>query len=157
MTFKELMIDIISNTSLFEQAFDKKTAENKIRGLADPLLLHLIKIIKWEDKSNYKKHLDDIDIWLDDILRAKLKPRNNRFKSHQYFELIYNEPIGNDLEIIDIIINRRLKKYHNLKVLVYDNENVMTILKNIITLISKDLSNNKLKDIEEYLTLTYAS
>ncbi len=62
--------DIINEMSL-----PKKKFEEIISGLSDPILLQLIKILKWEDIQNYNKHLVDIDGWLRKINRLKMKPK----------------------------------------------------------------------------------
>lgn len=46
--------------ALFEQAFKRQEAESKITHEMIPLAEHLIKMLKWEDSRNNKKHMKNI-------------------------------------------------------------------------------------------------
>jgi len=116
MKFKELFINTISKTTLFEMAFYKKVAEDKIRNEVTPLIGHLIKISKWDDNKNYNKHKKDINsMWLKNIVIVKIK--KDKFTKKDYFNLLYEEPIGDDIDVINKIIEWGLKDYHNLTVI----------------------------------------
>lgn len=53
---------------IYEQAYKKDKIEELITSESTPLVEHLIKVLKWEDSINNKKHIRDIDQkWLDRI------------------------------------------------------------------------------------------
>jgi len=134
---------------LNEIAFNKKIAEEKIRNSSRPLLLHLIKIIKYEDPKNLNKHINDIDKkWLNPIQDILIN--NKRVKQTVYYKLLYDEPIGDALSIIDSMVKRELKDYHNLPV-IFSNYLVMVKIKNIINKVSIDLSNDNFETIKNYI------
>jgi len=149
-TIREFLSDQLSKTDLFEMAFDKKTIERKIDGLARPILLHLIKILKWDDKQNYNKHIKDINSWLREIDRLELKPKKKKLKSDIYYFWLYDGPIGNSIRIINSYIDGDLEDYHKLNIK-RSNKEVMISIEKIIKQISIDISNNRLEKIQNYL------
>ena len=51
---------------IYEMAVNRKRIEIQIKGLSRPINLHLIKLLKWEDKINYENHLDSVNDWLNE-------------------------------------------------------------------------------------------
>lgn len=145
------MSNILSNifNLIYEMAFSRSNAESKITSLGIQVLLHLIKILKWNDIINYNKHIADINSWIFQIQIIKIKPRNKRFNSNQYYEFMFHEHIE-QLSDLDNMIKFGLQHYHNLPVL-KTNDKLFENLKIIYTNLSNDISENKFKGIEYYL------
>ena len=108
--FKEMIINIIVDSSILEQAFRKKDAERRIEGLAKPIYLHLVKILYWEDRTNYQKHINDIDKWLFDIDDIKIKPKNKSLQPKFIYDWLFDMPYG-DLVNVKNAITKHLKEY----------------------------------------------
>lgn len=135
---------------LFEQAYKRKVAIDQIRHLVRPIVLHLIKILKWDDQIDFSKHTHDISQWLFDVQLEKVKSGRGRLSASEYFDLLYDEPIGDDVSIVGDFIGRKLRKYKNNHVLRSDDD-VMREMKRILKEVSKDISMNKFEGIEGYL------
>jgi len=134
---------------LSEMSFDKKVGENKIRDLSEQILLHLIKILKWEDKINYSKHINDINNWLQQIQDIRINKK--LLKANRYYRLIYDEPIGDDVLLVDSRIKRRLKNYHSLNVITDNHTDIMNMIHKIIKKVSVDISKNEFESVKNYL------
>ena len=68
--------------SILEQAYKRNKAEEIITSEMGPITEHLIKVLKWEDSLNNKKHIKDIRLqWLkkikDVLVRSKVKFKKN--------------------------------------------------------------------------------
>jgi len=133
---------------LLEQAKQRKDVESVITYLAEPLIEHLIKILKWQDELNYKKHCISIEDFIFDIEKKSKLKGNKLPKQKDYFRWIFNDVVQNQY-IVDKWINS-LHNYHELKV-IRTNEEVFIELKRIIFELSKDLPYQKVKNIEFYL------
>lgn len=147
-TFNEFLADLL----FFEMAFDKKTMENKIRGLEQPINIHLVKLIRYQDKINKQKYVNDVMTWLADIQDLNFNKKDRKFSKDLYFKLLFKEPIT-DSENISYIKNleaRRLRDYSSLPRMHTELE-TLRILENLHQEISKLLSQNAIFDIESTL------
>ena len=82
---------VVKNFSgvITEMAFDRKTVIRKIDGLEKPINLHLIKIIRYEDESNFNKHLKDVIQWLRDIQELDVGKKDKKLTEKEYFKLLF--------------------------------------------------------------------
>ncbi len=58
---------------LYEMAFDRNKAEERITGLGCPIVMHLIKVVRYNDPLNNRKHIVDIQNWLIQVSSVQLK------------------------------------------------------------------------------------
>ncbi len=133
---------------IYEMARDRRKAENDISSLADPIINHLIKILKWKDEINYNPHIHDINNWLFKIQRIRLKG-GRRPKTSDYYKWIFEEILGSANDVTNII-RRELKDYHSLKEIRTDVE-VYRQVQELMKKITADLSDDKFEGIENYL------
>jgi hypothetical protein len=148
ISFKEFLLERIQRTYIFEMAFDKQTMENKIRGLENPINLHLVKIIRYEDNTNKQKHINDIMNWLDDIQDLDFNKKNKKFSKELYFKLLFEEPFtdSSNVKYITSLENRKLKAYSELPRNCSLQETLI-ILERIQREIAKLLSEDSILDI----------
>ena len=71
MKIFEIILDQVSNTALFEMAFDRKEAIKKFQNLDYQIQRHLIKITAFKDGLNYQHHCGEINGWLDHLNDVK--------------------------------------------------------------------------------------
>lgn len=93
--------------SISEQAYKQNKAEEIITSEMGPLTKHLIKVLKWEDSLNNKKHIRDINNqWLDRIkdvlVRSKVK-----FKKAHLDRIIIHE----SMDTLDIYLSSLRREY----------------------------------------------
>jgi hypothetical protein len=130
-----------------EMAYRRNEIESKITALSDPITDHLIKILKWNDPINYKKHCNDIDKWLFKIQAFKLK-QNRRPSQSDYFQWMFSDVAANELTVKRFI--RGLHEYHHLPI-IRDDFEVYDMLKAIFYQLSYDLHLNRFETILDYL------
>lgn len=149
ISFKELFLDVLNKTALFEMAFDKKTMENKIRGLEKPINLHLIKLLRYKDPENKQKHINDIMTWLSDIQDLDFLKKNKKFSKDTYYKLLFEEPItdGGNTQYLKNLERYTLKSYLSLPIIRSEKETIME-LEQLHNKISSLLSRNEIFDME---------
>ena len=147
MKIFEIIADRISRTYIFEMAFDRKDVEARITSLSDPVVEHLIKMLKWKDDVNYEKHLGDINSWIFQIQRLKMRG-NRKPSQHDYYTWMFDDVAQNELTIGRFI--KGLHRYHHLQVIRTDDE-VHDIIKSILYQVSFELSLNNFDDIHNYI------
>jgi hypothetical protein len=134
---------------LYEMARVRAKTEEKIRNYCKPITNHVIKLLKWRDDYNYKKHLEDIDVYIHRVSEYKYQ-KKKRPDTTTYYELLFEDRIS-DLNYLSGIIKYDLKNYHELPVIRSD-EQVYEIMKKIMWNIASDLSTKKYKTAEVYFT-----
>jgi len=134
---------------IYEMARDRRKAENDISSLADPIINHLIKILKWKDEINYSHHIHDINNWLFKIQRIRLKG-GRRPKPADYYKWIFSEILGSAGDVTNII-RRELKDYLSLEKIRTDAD-VYHQIEELMKKIAADLSDDKFEGIENYLS-----
>ena len=134
---------------LLEMTFKRKDIIFKIQNEIIPVNIHLIKLLKFDDKVNFNKHLKDIENWFFGIQEYKLKSNGKRFTQKKYFDLFFQEPFTNknDVRAITDIVKRRLRDYSNLTILRNDQD-VLNIIYKIHKLTSNMVSQNKLNNFK---------
>lgn len=137
---------------VYEMAVNRKTVENQITGLGNPIYIHLIKILKWEDDANLNKHLNDINEWLFQCQQKKINKK--RIAAKYYKDWIFQDNIDSFKEF-ENIIKTSLKKYSKTLKEIRSNKEVWDIIQSIIDQISKDLENFEFDDIQNYLKISY--
>jgi hypothetical protein len=142
-------MEFIADFLLVEMAFDKKTMENKIRGLENQINLHLIKIIRYKDDVNFQKHINDIMNWLFQIQKLDFNKNNRKFSKELYFKLLFEESITNfeNTNYIKNLEKGELRRYTNQPIIRNEVESMIT-LENIQKEMAKLLSQNSIYDIE---------
>lgn len=93
--------------SISEQAYKWNKAEEIITSEMGPLTEHLIKVLKWEDSLNNKKHIKDIRLqWLkkikDVLVRSKVK-----FKKNHLDRIIIHE----SMDTLDMYLSSLKREY----------------------------------------------
>lgn len=155
ISFTEFLAERLQNTLIFEMAFDKRTMENKIRNLENQINLHLIKLIRYEDKINERKHINDIMNWLYQVQRLDFNKKGRKFAKELYFKLLFEEPItdSDNIKYLQDLERGELNRYTTLAVK-RNYEETMIYLEGVHREISKLLSEDSIYDIEYALNKT---
>ena len=145
--FQDKFINTIEESKLFEMAYSRRDVERKITDLGNPIIKHLVKIFKWEDRLNYAKHCNDIESWLIDIGSIQLK--NGNFpKQENYFKWICSDNLHDANSVSRLV--KQLSNYHSLKE-IRSNEEVYRLINELIYKISIDLAKDKFESLSDYL------
>ena len=153
MRIKDLMADWLSDTEIFEMAYQRKKAIEIVSSHQDQLATHLVKHLCYDVPVETKKHWEaEINAWIAKINKIQLK-NGKKLSGDMYYELLFNEPLGqiSDLRGIINTVNK------------FDGMDDYTVNKNlndshekiekILHALSYDLSNDKAEKIQHYLEL----
>lgn len=92
MTFRDLLLDKIQETSLFEMAHKRVNILDKCLFLCGQIQLHLVKIKFFYNKNDFNHHVKDINNWIKDIQRMTLDGKKRLDKKY-YYEGLFSDPI----------------------------------------------------------------
>lgn len=143
-------LEFITETRFFEMAETRKKIKKKVDSLSEPIILYLVKVLYYEDKLNYNKYINDIDIWLNKLYMLECKPNSRVLSTEDYYEWLY-EGSYNSLNVLkNRIINRQLKEYNELPIITSINE-LHIKLGNIYKQLSVDLHTGDFNTIKDYI------
>lgn len=138
------------NTSLFEMAYQRKIAIEKVRNLQDTLADHLIKVLIFPHSRSVNHWYNEINSYLTKINIVKIKPHGERFFDSHLFDILFDEPMGTEEDLTDRI--RLIKsEYPRLKMSSITVDQLKIELMNILNNVCRDLSLGEVRDIREYL------
>lgn len=150
MKIKDIMADWISETELFEMAFARKDAINKIRNLQSQIAKHIVKIVYYDAPEETKLHWkSEVDNWLSIIDQIKLKG-GKKLSGDIYYKLLFDEPLGELTDIQGMV--KHIDKINGM--LDYDKigslSDVQEECEKMLHMISYDISNNKFEKFHDY-------
>lgn len=151
MQIKELLINVLMNTELFEMAFSKRVAMDKARYLQNQIARHLAKIVMYSNSPHVPHWCDEVNAWLDDIQDNKLKGTNRPLQEKDLFNILLDEPLGT----LDDVRSRMNRNYREYPTLVIDEPDPAIISKKlswILLQVSSDIGKNLFVDIKQYIS-----
>jgi hypothetical protein len=142
------LLDILMETRIFELAYNRKDAMNKIRDLSLNTSMELLKILMYQDSRNQPHWRGKFDGWLRNIQRFA----KGTLKERDLINLLWEEPLGNMDQLEDLIDDVELDYYKPSNHINYnDLTSLHKQMKDIFTSISKDIVNNKRININNYI------
>lgn len=155
MRLKELLLDWIIDNALFEMAFERKKAIEKVRSKQMQIARYLVKILAFDAPQIHNHWFKEINGWLYDINTTKWN-RKNRFKPHEYMYWLWEEPLGHGVDAIQDIFYGLLNladdhNYTDLPRTNLSNHQILEIMHKIYTDLCFDLSKGQAKQIQRYI------
>lgn len=147
MTFKDLLLDKIQQTQIFEFAYNREKIFKTIRGFVFRIHEHIIKIEYFYDSYDYNGHIRSINTWLKDCQKMTLDGKHRLDKKY-YFEMLFSEPIDDGDSYIEYYKDLKRDGYKPVKVGGFDE--FYEISKKAFLRISEDISKNNFDNIENY-------
>jgi hypothetical protein len=100
-----------------EMAYPRKVAQDIIIGLARPMNLHLIKLVGFEFSPELRQHFkNELENWLDEIQRIRLKPRSRTGSFNFYFDPLFDYPFGGiEIENMQAMTKFLSSRYGNIQ------------------------------------------
>lgn len=148
-TLKEMLIEAIMGTELFEMAHSRQNALDVVRGLQFELSEHFIKVMLFPDSRDLNHWKTELSTWLTRINRTRIKPNNKKLKYEDYFDLLYDEPLGHPTAIKDILSDIRYQ-YNEYKDSLDVDENKLKLMYEELC---EDLSIDKYEGLDYYLEM----
>lgn len=153
MRLYELFLDKIAETRLFEMAKSRSDAKDKITSLSPQIFDHFIKLFVFNSPENKQHWITEINTWLWQIDKIKLKPHNKKPDwQTMYNWMVYDSDPHYSSEYIDTTVDKMIKRsYHNVTLYDYDAENVLNNILSILLQLCKDMENDKFIKVEDYV------
>ncbi len=150
MKVKDLLVDSLMDTKLFEMAFAKKVAIDKARNLQNQIARHLIKIQMYA-QSQYVQHwVSEVNGWLLDIQENKLRGTNKPLPHRDLMLILFEEPLST-IDDVQYKMNRIYREYSDLKIDEPDAANINKSLSWILPQICGDIAESKFNTLNDYL------
>lgn len=148
MNIKELFESWVLEWQLLSEADAKNKAGKINSGLANQVIIHLVKIYKYNNPIDLQHHCTDIDNWLYSIKNTILKG-NKKPKFENYYQWM-----ATDNELSEELINKiskSLKDYNRNLAQIRSNHQVYNIINNMLYDISRDFANDTFLSIDDYI------
>jgi len=153
MWIKELLADYLATTSIFEMAFHRQIAKNKVTDLSPQIFKHLLKIwvLEYPNDSNHWRK--EINTWFYYINDIRLKPNNKKpSKQELYHWLIFDSAPHYSIEYINEVIETwDGGEYETIRIRDFDPAIVLEQILQVINQVCADISVGKFKNINNYL------
>jgi hypothetical protein len=127
MKLRDLLIDILLETRLFELSFDRKEAIDKIKSNSHTICLHCIKLLILPNSMHRSHWIKELNDRLDEIDDIRTKPDNDKFQAKFYKKYIWEGFLENPDQIKKTI--RKIKsKYKEEFIKDLDSKTVFNFL-----------------------------
>ena len=149
MRIKEVLINGLMSTAIFEMAFEKKVAMNNARNFQLQIAYHLVKLSMYNESSFANHWIQEVNTWLKNIQRHELKESNRPLDKQSLFNILFVEPLETIDEVQDYM-NDAYEEYPDLKI---NQPSAAEINKNLnwqLSGICDDIANKQFKDIRNY-------
>ncbi|MCK5742214.1 MAG: hypothetical protein KAH48_08350 [Chlorobi bacterium] len=124
--------------------------------IVSPLIVNIIKLLKWKNDNDYEKLLYDIENkWVSELNSILARPFYKRMKYNDYYEWLYEGPIGDDVTVIDdsVFYIGNLKddtgRYYKDLPIIRTNEEVLIALEKFMDILSQKLSKKEYMNVRE--------
>lgn len=151
MRIIDLLLDRLSETRLFEMAFERKKAVDKAISITNQLSRHMIKLIMYDQCQETNHWCTEVDSWLHDIQDTTLKASQRPLPYRDLMYLLYECPLEHISEV-QKKMNRIHKQYLSHKIVEPDAGVVHKRLMDIYSQVCKDISEEKFETIADYLS-----
>lgn len=153
MRLRDLLLDILSETALFEMAMYRKEARQTVIALSPTIFEHFIKLFVMSSPNNTQHWINEIYAKfniIDDIL---LKPNSNRLTANEIYKwMIYDAGPDYTPEYLTYVLQRLLRStYKGVAVHPYDATHICNLILGIIQNIVKDIEKKQFNNLTDYL------
>jgi hypothetical protein len=153
MKIKDVIVDSLSSTRLFEMAFDRQTAKNKVVDLSPQIFDHLLKIWVLDSPQSSQHWRNEIDNWLGQIDKIYLKSSKKKPSSEDLYNwLIFDSAPYYSEEYISKTIGKWVRgNYKGINIRDHNADVVLNQILSVIQLVCTDISKDNYVTIDEYL------
>lgn len=152
MKLFEIMLDKLSETALFEMAFSRKQAKDKVIDLSPQIFEHIIKVLVLDSPDDVPHWLGEIDGWIGSIQKILLKSNNRRIdKDTLYQWLVFDSAPIYDAGFVVSQYKFWNRYYPNVLRHAHDPKLIMDRILTIMKLVCADVEKDNFISIEDYI------
>lgn len=145
----ERLGDWMLSWPLIEQAMQRNEAEQKIKDKSGQVVIHLVKILKWQDPNSYLGHITSINSWLWSIQNYEVKQKRP-LTADVYYDWTCLHHIKN-ANSVEKIIKGLMPSYRKLPDNGIKTGDMATMICSILRDVSYDIEKDNFADIEPYI------
>jgi len=155
MQIKDIILDAIRHSRLYEMARNREDALNKLSQLDHNIDEHLLKILIYGKCQSYNHWCKELNNWLREVNSIKVKPSKKRLSLETLRQYLWEHNFESVEEVEDWItsVDRRYRK--NYRIVNGDPASVHQQLEDILYDICFDLAQGQLRNIKYYLEKGY--
>jgi hypothetical protein len=151
MRIKEVILDAIISTRLFEMAFQRKHAIDIALSQSYQTDIHLLKVLMYERVRDYNHWCDEINSCLKKVQSTKLKTSKKPLDFDTLYEILWEGYLETPDEVRDLMSSIDSEYSKSYKLINYDYFEVHKKLQSILYHTCQDIALTKFKDIGDYL------
>lgn len=152
---REVFENVIMKTKLFEMAHDRQKALDILRSLQGTIANHFIKVMLFPDHQDCEHWEFELETYFNsEIDRLRLKPKNKKLKYSDYFDVLFDEPLGHPNAVkqsVTSLYKGKIKRIPSIPDV--DYEEVRLKLKAMYEELCDDLSIDNYDGIEKYIEM----
>lgn len=149
MKLRDLLIEKLSETTLFEMAFSRQEAWRRVSGLTRPIASHIVKLLIMPYSGDRQHWKNEIENWLNGehgLSEIILKPQNRRLALQEYRDWMILQP---EVTINDKHFRMYKKQYPDEKIVV--SPTIQLDFDHVMEAIVRLLAANEYVDMDEIL------
>jgi hypothetical protein len=151
MRIREIILDTIIGSRLFEMAFNRKQAIDTARSYSYEIDLHLLKILMYEQVRDYDHWCTEVDTLLNRVQRTKLKHNKKPLDFDTLYKILWEGYLESPDEVKDLMSDIDKEYSKSYKLINYDYLEIHKKIQNVLLSVCEDISSSTLKDIRDYL------
>lgn len=153
MRILEVIADSLMNTRLFEMAFERRAAKNRVTDLSPQIFDHLLKLWVLDSPRDANHWKSEINTWLRSIDQIYLKPSKKKpsYQDLHNWMLLDAAPHYAEEYVTHVISIWRRSEYKNVPLRDFDVDITLAQIFQVISQVCKDISANKFITIDDYL------
>jgi hypothetical protein len=147
------LLDILSETKLFEMARYRKDAKDKVTSLSPQIFAHLLKFQVLELAQAERHWMQELDSWFYQIDDMTLKPTNSKPSKKDLVNWLWFDasPTYNGAYVTKIVKRMKATEYANVSFREINSDEVCNKIKEIISKVISDIAADNFESIEKYL------
>jgi hypothetical protein len=142
------LLDLLNETRLFELAYERKNAINRLDNLSCQISIHMLKLIVFNDSADFYHWLTELNGWLNQVDDISLKPNNKKLRKQDYLKYL-KEHYLEDEQQISLNIKNLKKRYKNEQMIYYDSKWVLEKIEYLMDRICSELASDDFTPLTE--------
>ena len=152
MKWADFLLNKITETDLFEMAYERKVIIDKCRDLSSQICIHIVKLTCFNNPDDVRGHLKFLNGWIWDIYLQKLKTpkKNKKLPANVYYDEIWFNRVDDYTQLKDITKLLKRTDYKNVKLRDVNYSDLYDKLCEMMNKVCSDIEKDKLNSVEYY-------
>jgi hypothetical protein len=150
MNIKDIIVDVLMKTSVFEMAFSKSEVIKKTSDLQFEIARHMIKIYMYSESIHVNHWCNELNSWFHKIQDHKLKSTKKPLAYDNLYHILFEQPLES-VEEVQSLMNKIYRQYSDLYINQPDSNIVHANVERALNSICMAISKDKFEDVKFHL------